>query len=164
MWITTPPGGAANKGHRRHGMGSHRGLGWIRGLALAIAAGMFTALAQAEEGLVEVELNKLEPQDEGCLAYLVFENDSGHRFETFRLDLVMFDTEGIIAQRMALEAGPLAADKTIVKMFDITGLACDELGRVLLNEVMDCESGSGSIADCTARTHVTARTEVPFIK
>ncbi|WP_290648296.1 Tat pathway signal sequence domain protein [Aquisalimonas sp.] len=136
----------------------------MRAILLALVIGVIGTNADAESGAMTVELNKLEPRNGSCLAYLVLENDVGVRFETFRLDLVMFDTDGIIARRLALEAGPLEEGKTAVKMFDITDLPCQDLGRVLLNEVIDCEAGDGTAPDCTAYTHVTARTEVPFIK
>ncbi len=135
----------------------------FRFLLLSCIAAAFLWGAQAAAETVRVELNKLEDREQGsCLAYLVFENERDQTFDTFRLDLVMFDQDGIIARRLALAAGPLHAGKTVVKMFEVGDLACDAIGRILLNEVSECEVANGDTPDCTAVTRATQRTEVPF--
>ncbi|MDF2096115.1 hypothetical protein [Aquibaculum arenosum] len=56
------------------------------------------------EAAVVVELNKVEQLDNACRAYLLFENGNSSRFDEFRLDLVLFDSEGVIAR--PLQMGP----------------------------------------------------------
>jgi hypothetical protein len=119
---------------------------------------------KAEDARIDVELNKLEPVDAACRAYLVFENRTDIAFNTFKLDLVMFDTENVIAKRVAVEAGTLPVDKTSVKLFDIEGLACPDIERVLLNSVMTCGTPGETQPDCTALTAPSSRTEAAFIK
>jgi len=119
---------------------------------------------KAEDARIDVELNKLEPVDAACRAYLVFENRTDMAFNTFKLDLVMFDSDNVIAKRVAVEAGTLPVDKTSVKLFDIEGLACPDIERVLLNRVMACETASERQPDCTALTAPSSRTEAAFIK
>lgn len=113
---------------------------------------------------VRVELNKLEPQDGACRAYLVFENATGHSFAGLTLDLILFDSNGIIARRVAVNAAPLPADKTSVKLFDLEELACDEIGRILINGVFDCQDESGARKDCATLVEPASRTEVSLIK
>ncbi|PWG63294.1 hypothetical protein DEM34_09400 [Spiribacter halobius] len=121
--------------------------------------------AGAQPGEVAVELNRLDNRDNGnCRAYMVFENGSDQHFSVFQLDLVLFDGDGIIEQRLAVEAGPLDAGKTVVKLFDIEGLGCDRIGRILLNAVIECRTENGPAEGCTRRTRVSARTETPFFK
>lgn len=133
--------------------------------ALALAAVVpGPAAAAGEQPRVGIELNKLEAMGEACRAYLVFENRTGHSFDPYKLDLVMFDTEGVIAKRIAVEAGPLPAGKTSVKLFDIGGLRCEQVARVLLNSVIACDGAGDRAADCTALAAPSSRTEVAFIK
>lgn len=120
--------------------------------------------AGTEAAGIRIELNKLEARDQSCRAYLVARNGTDSAFETLRLDLVMFDGDGIVAKRLAVEAGPLPADKTALKVFDINGLACGDIGQILLNDVLECRDQSGTRRDCVGQLSVTSRGEVPFLK
>jgi hypothetical protein len=120
--------------------------------------------AHAQDDGIGIELNKLEPVSDACRAYLVFENRTARAFDPFKLDLVMFDSDGVIAKRVAVEAGPLPAGKTSVKLFDVGGLGCGDIRRVLLNSVMACDTPKGDSPDCTALAKPESRTEAAFIK
>ena len=111
-----------------------------------------------------VELNKLEPNESDCRAYLVLENRSSSAFESLKLDVVVFDTDGIVAKRLAVEAAPLPLGKTSLRVFDIGGLPCDRVGRVLLNEVMTCADDSQARGDCLALMSTSSRARISFIK
>ncbi len=113
---------------------------------------------------MSVELNKLEPSGEACRAYLVVKNDAGAVFETLKLDLVMFDTDGVVAKRLAVETAPLPAGKNSLKVFDVADQPCDGIGRVLLNDVLACRNNTGERKDCLGLVRPTARGAVPFIK
>jgi len=120
--------------------------------------------ARADDGGVTVELNKLEPNGGACRAYLVLENGTASAFDTLTLDLVMFDTDGVVAKRLAVETAPLPAGKTSLKVFDIDGLPCGAVGRVLLNDVMACADASGPRDDCLGLVAPAARGPVAFVK
>ncbi len=115
-------------------------------------------------GNVQVELNKLEPNGKACRAYIVLENGTESAFETLKLDLVMFDADGVVAKRLAVETAPLPAGKTSLKVFGIDGLSCARVGRVLLNDVMACADASGTRDDCPALVVPVARGPVAFVK
>lgn len=119
---------------------------------------------QAQEGRISLELNKLEPAGEACRSYVVLQNRSGTAFQTLKLDLVMFDQEGVVAKRLALETAPLPADKTSLKVFDIAGMACEQVGRILLNDVLDCGAAEGPKEGCLGLIDVSARGELSLIK
>lgn len=132
-------------------------------LLTALLTGL-PAVVAAEDGVISVELNKLEPQGDACRAYLVMENGTGEAFESLRLDLVMFDGDGIIAKRLAVETAPLAAGRTQVKVFGIGDVACGDIGRVLLNGVLACADAGGERDDCMGRLTTASKTDVPFIQ
>ena len=114
---------------------------------------------------LEIELNRLESIDNGCRAYLVFRNPGEHNYASLKLDLVMFDVGGIISQRMVVEAAPLRPNKTTVKVFDLTGLKCDAVGRMLLNDVLSCTSDAkGEAGDCFDRIGLSSRAGVDFVR
>lgn len=119
--------------------------------------------ASGAQGL-RIELNKLEPMESACRAYLLFENMTGRTFSTLKLDLVMFNPEGIINRRLAVEGGPLPGGKTSVKLFDIQGVACSSVDRVLLNGVLECSDGQGQRNDCLALIETMSRSNADFFK
>jgi hypothetical protein len=133
-------------------------------LAALAALLLLAGPARAEDGGVSVELNKLEPAGGACRAYLVLRNASGQAFETLKLDLVMFDGDGVVARRLAVETAPLPAGKTSLRVFDIADLGCDAVGRILLNDVLACGGAQGAYEACLTRLETSARGAVPLIK
>jgi hypothetical protein len=124
-----------------------------------------SAVAQATDGeTVTIELNKLEPQGEACRAYLVVKNTGEQAFDSLKLDLVMFDKGGVVAKRLAVQAAPLPVGKTSLKVFDVEGHGCADIGSILLNDVLDCTPAPEAPGGCLARIAVSARGEVSFLK
>ena len=136
---------------------------WIAPLCMGVVASL-ALTAQAADSTVAIELNKLEPKNGACRAYFVLENHSGIAFKTLKLDLVMFDADGIVNKRLAAELGPLPLGKTSLKVFDMDDLSCTELGRLLLNDVTACADDSGSRDDCLTVLSASTRAAVSFIK
>lgn len=137
-------------------------------LFVAVLVGMGSA-ALAEDraadapSAIRLELNKLEPQGDACRVYMVFANEGDGEISSLRLDLISFDPDGIINRRVALEGGPLAGEKTAVKLFDLADIECGEVGRLLLNDVVACE-GDGVAGDCLGRIETHSRAEAAFGK
>ncbi|MGE0715291.1 MAG: hypothetical protein AB7P02_07600 [Alphaproteobacteria bacterium] len=116
----------------------------------------------AAEPPVVVELNRLEERGQDCRAYLVLENRGKVAFEAYKLDLVVFDKGGVISRRLALDVGPLRAEKRGVKVFDLTGLGCGDVSSVLVNDVIEC--GGAKDQDCVALLEVRSRAAAKLTK
>ena len=121
------------------------------------------AAAQSPKALT-VELNKLEPQGNGCRAYVVVQNDDDIAYKAFKLDLVLFQTDGIIGRRFAMDLAPLKPKKRTVKLFDLDDIACDKIGSFLINDVVDCKSETGGMENCLAGTTVKSLGNVELSK
>ena len=107
--------------------------------AAAFAAPLLiTTTAMAAE--VRVELNTIETADNRCRLTFVIENKAKEAMESLKLDLAVFNPQGIVQRRLVTEMGPLRAAKTIVKTFAVDG-ACGELGSILVNDVT-CAPGT----------------------
>lgn len=132
-------------------------------VALALLMQVGAAAAVDAPGL-RVELNRLEPVGDACRVYLVLANGTADSFNAFKLDLVLFDTDGVIARRLAVEAAPLRAEKTSVKLFDLDALACDRVGSVLVNDVLACGTAAGPVEDCVGRIETASRTAAKLVK
>ncbi len=109
---------------------SWRRLGALAFLAVSATAGS----AHAADPGVRLELNRLEPQGESCRTYLLIDNAKGDAFTSLKLDLFAFDTDGVIAKRLALESGPVPASKT-ASGCSISPASPAGVSRVLLNDV-----------------------------
>jgi hypothetical protein len=133
-------------------------------VGLTIALLLLGAPAIAADEQVRIELNKLEEREQSCRVHLVLENGSENGFVGYKLDLVLFGPDGIIARRIAVDVAPLRARKKSVKLFDVDGLACAGIGSVLVNDVLDCRSGAGETADCVESLTVSTRANVSFNK
>ncbi|HSD92837.1 MAG TPA: hypothetical protein VLB11_07410 [Methyloceanibacter sp.] len=117
----------------------------------------------AQEASIAIELNKLEPQGGQCRAYLVIENKSSSEYSELKLDLVLFRPDGVIGRRFAVELAPLRANKRTVKLFDLEGTACEEVGSLLINDVMECKT-PGPVADCLQNITTSTLTNVQLNK
>lgn len=121
-----------------------------------------SSVAAAAPAGPTVELNRLEDAGAGCRLTLVVTNPGPQRFDELKLDLVLFDTGGVVARRLAVETGPVRANKTIVRLFDATDLSCAKIGRLLLNDVVACADAAGPVAGCVDRIATASRAAVPF--
>jgi hypothetical protein len=118
----------------------------------------------AEPGGLSVELNKLEPQERGCRAYVVVTNKTSTAYQALKLDLVLFQTDGVIGRRFAIDLGPLKPDKRTVKLFDLDATPCDQVGSFLINDVLECKTESEPITDCLAGITPTSLTKAQMTK
>jgi hypothetical protein len=130
--------------------------------AITMVLGLNAAIAQ--EGAISIELNKLEPQGSQCRAYFVINNKSGTDYEALKLDLVLFKPDGVIGKRFAVDLAPLKASKRAVKLFDIEGTACEEVGSFLINDAMECKAASGPVDDCLKDLALSTLTNVQLTK
>ncbi|MGH1419113.1 MAG: hypothetical protein ACRBCJ_09690 [Hyphomicrobiaceae bacterium] len=120
---------------------------------------------QASTTDVAVELNKLETLKSGCRAYIVVNNASQTKFKTLKLELALFRPDGIIGRRVAIDLAPLRAKKRTVKLFDMDGIACDQVGSILINDVLECsKQGGGEEPDCLGRLSASSRTKAELLK
>ena len=130
----------------------------------AATAATTPAAAATPAGSTSLELNKLETYEKGCRAYMVVNNTSDVTYQAYKLDLVLFQADGIIGKRFALDLAPLKPQKKTVKLFELDGVGCDKIGSFLINEVMECKADSGPVADCLQRMSTSSLTAVKISK
>ena len=137
----------------------------VRRAAVFALALQLSGVAQAADAPgIAVELNKLEAQNKSCRVYFVIDNAGPTAFQSLKLDLVLFRTDGVIDRRLALDLSPLRPNKKSVKLFELNDLPCDSIGSILLNDVVDCRDASGPIADCADKLQVSSRATAHFSK
>ncbi len=113
---------------------------------------------------VRVELNKLEEIKDGCRAYIVVTNNTAKAFQKLVVDLILFRTDGVIGKRVFADLAPLRASKRSVKLFDLSGTKCSEIGSFLVNDTRECRNDEGVVDKCFARLEVSSLTKVTLSK
>lgn len=109
---------------------------------VGLAAQETQAAAQEADGtLLRIELNKVQQSQNGCRLSFMAVNQLGTGLEKTALEIVVFDAEGIVSQTLVLDFGRLPDDKTKVVEFDLP-TRCDEISRVLVNDVSECAGPS----------------------
>ena len=111
---------------------------------------------------IRLELNVLENADGRCRVSFVIENKSQTALESLKLELAVFNRDGIVQRRLGTELGPVRGPKTIVKAFLVDG-ACEDIGSILVNEVTACTPGDANA--CLDRLVLSSKVEkVRFYK
>lgn len=136
---------------------------------LAVLAPVSTLLLAPLPALaadVSIDLNKLETQNGNCRLTMVLVNGRSEAAQSLRADLVMFGADGVVAKRLAVDLAPIPANKTIVKAFDVAGLACDGIGSILLNDVPTCQfvNAKAGEASCLEAVSVSSKAGPKFFK
>lgn len=112
---------------------------------------------------LSLQLNKLVPHGQNCQAFMVIQNKSADRYETLKIELIEFGTDGIIDHRFAVDLAPIPPHKELVKGYNIAS-PCDQIGSFLVNDVMQCKTATGSPSDCLSRLALSSRTKAQLTK
>lgn len=102
-------------------------------MAFALAAGT----AQAQD--LQIDLNTLDAQPGACRLTFVASNTTEFSIERLVIEAVLFTKAGRVAQFTLFDFAALPMGRQRVRQFDVAGLACDDLGQVLLNGVSACD-------------------------
>jgi hypothetical protein len=121
------------------------------------------AEAAAAPTAISLELNKLEPAETACRGYFVVDNAMPTALKELKIDVFLFDKQEVILKRVALSFLDVRSGRTKVVLFDLADLACGDVGRLLVNEVLSCKDATdAAVADCTDKLAVSTRAAAAF--
>ena len=138
--------------------GAAAALAW--GLAATTAAAQDTQDQAEDRTPLTVELNLIEQEGTSCRTYFVFENGGEVDFANLRLDVFVFNDNGIIGRRFLLDSGAVGAGGTRVRIADLPDTDCAGVGYLLINGVLGCEDTDGAREDCASLINTRTRAEV----
>lgn len=140
--------------------------GAMTAAALAALAALAGTAGAAQDGRLTVELNKFEDSEDGagCRAFFLFRNDTGAAFEGFEMSLAILDPQGVIDRLLTIDAAPLPAARTTLKLFEIPQTGCADISEVLLHDVTSCKPQNADETDCFAIMDLVSRTSAPLVK
>lgn len=122
------------------------------------------SVASADDGRIGIELNKLEPVETGCRSYIVVRNPGEQSYTAFNMEVLVFDTDGVIQNRIAMDLAPVQPRKTSVLIINLAGIQCEKIGEVLVNSFLDCENGEQRFGDCLARIDLSTKASARLFK
>jgi hypothetical protein len=132
---------------------------------LSLPAAVATAQNAAKTASkISVELNKLETVPNACRGYFVIGNGTADGLKELRLDVFLFDKAGVILRRVGLNFTGIRPERSKVVLFDIPEVACGEIGRLIVNDVLACTGSAGApLADCATLVTTSTRAEAAFV-
>ena len=130
----------------------------VSSLLLLTSAG--SAIAASS---ISIELNRLQEIDNGCRMNLVFTNRMSQPVDLITVETVLFDKEERVDRFLLLRARDLPPGKIRVHQFDVSDTNCSQIGKVLLNDVTECEGQGLDPATCLAEVALESRAGVPFV-
>ena len=118
------------------------------------------AAAGANGPYLSVELNIVEQQADTCRLTFVAQNNLGRDASAVVFETVLFDRADQVIDFTLFDFKDLPNGSLRVRQFDLAGVDCASVGRVLLNDVHAC-TGADLTADiCAASLRWTSRTDV----
>lgn len=127
-------------------------------LVLALAT---PAMAQAAPELA-IELNALTTSETGCRVTFLATNRLGTELTRSALEIALFGADGGIDRLVSLEFKAMPEGKARVLQFDLSGLSCENISRVLVNDVVACEGEGLDPKTCLTALKPSSRLAAGF--
>lgn len=109
---------------------------------------------------IKLELNAARANGDACRMSFLFRNDMPQEIEDLALEVVFFNTDGLVEQFFMLKSGRLPEGKSRVRQFDMPKMACDGISRILVNDVAACDGGALTPRACLDALDVTSRSDI----
>ncbi|TNJ44442.1 hypothetical protein [Phaeobacter sp. B1627] len=112
---------------------------------------------------VQIELNALSDQGGACRLSFLAQNARNTNIEEAVYETVLFDQTGGVMMLTLFDFRDLPAARPRVRQFDLPGIACADVGRVLINGASRCTSGGNDSLICEDGLVLSSRTDVELL-
>ncbi|MBR3370384.1 MAG: hypothetical protein IKG52_07125 [Rhodobacteraceae bacterium] len=129
--------------------------------ALAVTLGLAWP-AHADDPALRIRLDQATQLQEDCQLFFVLENHMGAGIDSLQAETVLLSPENRVLRLSLLDFQSLPENGLRVRSFQFPSLACDRIGRVLINAVGACAPMGA--ADCTAALHVDSQAAIEVMK
>lgn len=80
------------------------------------------------------------------------------------MSLAILDSNGVIDRLLSIDAAPLPVRRTVLKLFEIPGLGCEEISEVLLHDMTACRPQNSDPIDCFPILALESKTAAALAK
>ena len=109
---------------------------------------------------LNVELNALAPSQKGCMMTFVAENDTAAPINKISFELAFFNDKNAVDRVTVLDFRDLPLGKKRVRQFDMSGVKCETVSRIIINDTPVCDGPAAG--ECKAALTTRSQTSVPF--
>lgn len=122
------------------------------------------AAAQTDAGpRLHIELNTVQDTGAACRLTFVAENAAGTAVDQAVFETVVFNKTGSVVSLSLFDFRALPADIPRVRQFDLPGVACATLGKVLINGTSTCVVAGIESDLCEGVLSLGSRIEVELL-
>ncbi len=112
---------------------------------------------------VHIELNTLTDTDTACRLTFVASNTTASDIDKAVFETVIFDDTGGVVTLSLFDFRALPTGRPRVRQFDVPGVACASVGRVLINGANTCETAGTDSAVCASSLSLSTRIAVELL-
>ncbi|NTJ61572.1 hypothetical protein G6M50_01155 [Agrobacterium rhizogenes] len=109
---------------------------------------------------LNVELNALAPSQKGCMMTFVAENDMATPINKISFELAFFNDKNAVDRVTVLDFRDLPLGKKRVRQFDMPGVKCETVSRIIINDTPVCDGPAAG--ECKAALTTRSQISVPF--
>ncbi len=128
--------------------------------ALAFSTVFLTGPGVAADAGLFVNLNKAETVPSGCRLTYVVDNTTAQSLSGQSLLIDVFDAQGTYSRKVVFRFGGIGAGRTKVQQFDLVGAPCEDISRLLIDDITDCVSEDGTEMDCLGLLRTSSATDI----
>jgi hypothetical protein len=132
-----------------------------------VATLLFVPCVQAQQSDISkglsLELNTAETVQNACKLTFVITNGHMQQVDQAIFETVLFNPAGQVSVITLFDMGALPPGLPRVRQFVVPEVACEDLGRVLINGVSTCTGAQLPEAACTKGLAISTRTSIEVI-
>ncbi|MFS8044291.1 hypothetical protein [Rhizobium sp. BR 314] len=102
---------------------------------------------------LSVELNALAPSQKGCMMTFVAENDMATPINKISFELAFFNDKNAVDRVTVLDFRDLPLGKKRVRQFDMPGVKCETVTRIIINDTPICDGPAAGECKAALTTH-----------
>lgn len=135
-----------------------KGSFFMRVLAFCLGLGLSPAMSET----LSIRLDQANPGADQCQLVFVLDNGLSTEFESLQAEVVLLSPESRVLRLSLLDFQSLPANGLRVRSFNLTGLECRDVGRVLFNAMGPCTPLDARA--CTAALEVDSATDIEVLR
>lgn len=117
-----------------------------------------TPATSPSSGSILLEMNNATDTPAGaCRLTVVITNRLPQALKQAAWQVAIFDKEGLVQSLPVLDFGAMIAGKTKVAMFEIPDRSCGQIGRIIVNDVAQCQAEDGTDLRDTCLSDLTTQ-------
>lgn len=132
-------------------------------LTAAISGGSFAQTNDTSQPVLQIELNTLNDVEAACRLTFLAENKTEAEIEQAVFETVIFDGSGGVVALSLFDFRALPLGKPRVRQFDVQGISCSSVGRVLINGASTCTTNGKKNTMCERALSLSSRISVELL-